>query len=225
MSPISVKPPRTTQPDLTAADLARLRAAGSVAIDNEMTGLNLNRDLLCLVQLCDPGGTVTFVRTREWAEATNLRALLLDESVLKVFHYALIDCSFLFKSVGVMPVNTYCTKIASKLVRTYTQSHGLASLITELFGVQLDKRQGTTDWWSGTLTAEQLAYAANDAAYLLPIRQRLEEKLAERGTLPSGITYSELNAHCQALMPTLVQLNLGGWSLGESGDASAAFAH
>jgi ribonuclease D len=225
MSKVSNARSLAPQPDLTADDLERLRRGGSVAVDNEMTGLNLNRDLLALVQLCDPNGHVTFVRTRDWHAATNLRALMLDAGVLKVFHYALMDCSFIVKHLGVMPVNMYCTKIASKLVRTYTSSHGLGSLVNELCGVQLNKTQQTTDWYSAELTRDQLEYAAGDVAWLLEIRQRLEAKLQARGTLPTGLSYAELNAQCQAALPTMVQLFLNGWSVGADGEPTAVFAH
>jgi ribonuclease D len=214
-----------TQDDLADADLERLRRSGIVALDCEMTGLNPQRDLLCLMQLCDRDGTVTFVRTQTWAEAHNLGVLLLDAAVVKVFHFALADGSFIVKQLGIMPQNMFCTKIASKLVRTYTQEHGLSALVRELFGVQLDKRQQTTDWFSTELSAEQLAYAANDVGYLIGIKEQLEAKLAARGLLPSGLSYAELNTRCQAFLPTLIHLQLNGWRLGSDGDAAAVFAH
>jgi ribonuclease D len=214
-----------TREDLSDDDLARLRRSGIVAVDCEMTGLNPHRDLLCLVQLCDRDGTVAFVRTREWAAAHNLRALLLDESLTKVFHFALADGSFIVKHLGIMPRGTYCTKIASKLVRTYTQEHGLGALVRELFGVQLSKAQQTTDWYTGELSGEQLAYAANDVGYLIGIKERLDAKLEARGALPTGLSYVELNASCQAFLPTLIHLVLNGWRAGSDGDAASVFAH
>ncbi len=99
--------------DLTESDLARLRAAKTVALDCEMTGLNPNRDLLCLVQLSDGADPTLIVKTQDWTQAANLRALLLDPAVTKIFHFAIMDCGFLVKYVGVMPVNVYCTKIAT----------------------------------------------------------------------------------------------------------------
>ena len=209
--------------DLTESDLARLRAAKTVALDCEMTGLNPNRDLLCLVQLSDGADPTLIVKTQDWTQAANLRALLLDPAVTKIFHFAIMDCGFLVKHVGVMPVNVYCTKIASKLARTYSPEHGLSSLVSELLGIDMDKTQQTT-FWGGALTERQLQYAARDVAYLIEIRQRLEKILKQKGVLPTGITYYELNLKCQAFIPTLTHLWVNGWDFGRE-DRSSVFGH
>ncbi len=212
------------QEDLTAEDVERLRASEAVSIDCEMTGLNPHRDLLCLVQVCDHDGRVNFLRRSDWESAVHLRKILSDAQVMKVFHYALMDCSFLMKHAGAEPVNLYCTKIASKLARTYSPEHGLSRLTQELLSVKLDKTQQTTNWLAEKLTTAQLKYAANDVIWLNEIRATLNALLERKGALPSGVTYTELNEHCRAFIPTLCHLFLGGWSLGDS-DRAAVFTH
>jgi ribonuclease D len=202
------------QEDLSASDLSRLRESSIVAMDCEMTGLNPHRDLLCLVQLCDRSGTVTIVRTENWLKAHLLQELLLDPNVTKVFHFAIMDYAFLLKHLNVRLTNVYCTKMASKIARTYSPKHGLADLVAELFDTELDKAQRTTFWCSDRLTAKQLEYAANDVAYLLEVKASLDTILDKKGILPTGISYKDLNSRCQAFIPTLVHLWLNGWDFG-----------
>jgi len=210
--------------DLTEADLLRLRTSHTLALDCEFTGLNPNRDLLCLVQISDGADPTLIVKTQDWSKAVNLRALLIDPAVTKIFHFAIMDCGFLLKHVGVMPVNVYCTKIASKLARTYSPEHGLAALASELLEIDMDKSQQTTFWGSDDLSERQLQYAGRDVAYLIEIRERLEKILKKKGTLPTGITYKELNLKCQAFIPTLTHLWVNGWDFGRE-DRSSVFGH
>ena len=212
------------QDDLTPEDLERLRASEAVAIDTEMTGLNAKRDLLCLVQVCDHDGYVNFLRTPDWSAAENLKTLLQDAEVPKIFHFALMDCSFLLEHTGVEPVNLYCTKIASKIARTYSPDHGLSKLVGELLDTKLDKTQQTSFWLAPELSQAQLKYAANDVMWLNELRAELESIMDHKGNLPSGISYRELNDRCQSFIPTLVQLFLNGWDVGQ-GDRNAIFSH
>jgi ribonuclease D len=210
--------------DLSEVDLARLSAAHTVALDCEMTGLNPNRDLLCLVQLSDGADPTLILKTQDWSKADNLRALLVDPAVTKIFHFAIMDCGFLLKYLGVMPVNAYCTKIASKLARTYSPEHGLSALVSELLEIDMDKTQQTTFWGGDSLSERQLQYAGRDVAYLIEIRERLESILKKKGTLPTGITYKELNLKCQAFIPYLTHLWVNGWDFGRE-DRSSVFGH
>ena len=144
-----------------------LTFTGSVAIDTETLGLNPHRDRLCLVQLSTGDGTAELVQIAQGqTRAPNLEALLRDRAVQKIFHYARFDVAVLFKSLGVMPENVWCTKIASRLVRTYTDRHGLKDLTRELLGIEISKQQQSSDWGAATLTDGQLDYAASDVLYL-----------------------------------------------------------
>lgn len=214
----------TLQEDLSEQDLIRLKESEAVSIDTEMTGLDPDRDILCLVQVCDHDGIVNFIRTRNWEKAENLKALLSDISVMKIFHFALMDCSFLLKKTGVEPANLYCTKVASKIARTYSPDHGLGKIVQELLGTKLDKSQQTTFWLAPELTAAQLKYAANDVMWLNELRAELDSMLDAKGTLPTGITYRELNERCREMLPTLIQLFANGWDLGDS-NRYAVFTH
>lgn len=210
--------------DLSEADLERLHSAHTAALDCEMTGLNPNRDLLCLVQISDGADPTLIVKTQDWSKASNLRAMLVDPAVTKIFHFAIMDCAFLLNYVGAMPVNVYCTKIASKLARTYSPEHGLAALVSELLDIEMDKSQQTTFWGSDDLTERQLVYASRDVAYLIEIREKLEKILKKKGMLPTGISYKDLNLKCQAFIPTLVHLWVNGWDFGRE-DRSSVFGH
>jgi len=142
----------------------------------------------------------------------------------KIFHFAMMDCSFLLHYTRVEPVNLYCTKIASKIARTYSPDHGLAKLTSELLGTKLDKTQQTSFWLAPKLSQAQLKYAANDVMWLNELRAELETIMDAKGALPSGMTYRELNDRCQDFLPTLIQLFLNDWDVGQ-GDRSAIFAH
>ena len=191
-----------------------IQETGIVALDCEMTGLNPHRDLLCLVQLCDVQQRVRIVKTQNWRKVPHLAQILEDDKIIKVFHFAIMDCGFLMKNVGVEVANAYCTKIASKLVRTYTEEHGLSSLAKELLQIDMDKSQQSTFWLADELTTKQLKYAANDVLYLLELRELLEEMLIQKGELSTNISYQSLNRRCQAFIPTLTQLWVNGWDFG-----------
>ena len=161
--------------DLPDALCQEYLAAEALAVDTETMGLIYQRDRLCLVQLCDPKGKVTAVRiAKGQTEAPNLKHLLEAANVLKVFHFARFDVAMLRQNLGIQVTPVFCTKIASKLARTYTNRHGLKELVLELEKVELDKSSQSSDWGNAAnLSDEQLDYAANDVRYLLSVRQKL----------------------------------------------------
>jgi len=178
----------------------------SVAIDTETLGLLPQRDRLCLVQLSGGDGNADLVQIAPGqVSAPNLERLLLDASVTKLFHYARFDIAVLYKTFGAMAGPLYCTKIASKLTRTYTDRHGLKDLARELLGVDLSKQQQSSDWGAPTLTDAQLAYAASDVLYLHALRDKLDLMLAREGR-------TELAAACFEFLPTRAKLDLAGWA-------------
>jgi ribonuclease D len=177
----------------------------AVAIDTETLGLNPHRDRLCLVQLSRGDGDADLVRIAPGqTRAPNLEKLLADPDILKLFHFARFDIAVMAKAFGVMAAPIYCTKIASKLARTYTDRHGLKELVRELLGVEISKQQQSSDWGAATLTDAQLAYAASDVLYLHALRERLDAMLAREGR-------SELAAACFGFLPTRARLDLAGW--------------
>ena len=161
---------------------AGLAFGPSVAIDTETLGLNVNRDRLCLVQLSSGDGNAHLVQFdgSNYA-APNLKALLTNPAVLKIFHYARFDIAVLEKNLGVVTAPIYCTKIASKLVRTYTDRHGLKDLVGELVGIELSKQQQSSDWAASELSQQQLAYAASDVLHLHALKAKLDAMLAREG--------------------------------------------
>lgn len=183
-----------------------LTFGASVAVDTETMGLNSLRDRLCLVQLSAGDGICHLVQFRQGVfDAPNLKALLSDPAVTKLFHFARFDLAALkhYLQVDCSPV--YCTKIASKLTRTFTDRHGLKDLCRELLGKDLSKQQQSSDWGAAELTQEQLRYAASDVLYLHEIRARLDEMLAREGR-------SALAQNCFGFLPTRSALDLAGWS-------------
>lgn len=176
-----------------------------VAIDSETMGLNPHRDRLCLVQLSGGDGTVHLVQfaAGQYA-APNLKALLSDAATLKIFHFARFDIAVLHKYLGVMTAPIYCTKIASKLARTYTDRHGLKDLVGELTGVELSKQQQSSDWGAESLTDAQRAYAASDVLYLHEVKAKLDAMLAREGR-------TELAASAFRFLPARAHLDLGGF--------------
>ena len=158
---------------------AGLSFGPSVAVDTETLGLNVHRDRLCLVQLSSGDGSAHLVQFdgSDYA-APNLKALLTDPAVLKIFHYARFDIAVIEKNLGVVTAPIYCTKIASKLVRTYTDRHGLKDLVGELVGIELSKQQQSSDWASSELSQQQLAYAASDVLHLHALKAKLDAMLA-----------------------------------------------
>ena len=185
-------------------DLSRYRQ--SAAVDTETMGLDHRRDRLCVVQLSPGDGTADVVQIpRGGAPAANLRALLVDNNVLKIFHFARFDLGVLQQSFGVMPGPVYCTKIASRLVRTYTDKHGLKDLIRDLLGIEVSKQQQLTDWGAGNLTDAQIAYAASDVLHLHALKDKLDSLLARESR-------EELAAACFRFLPDRVRLDLAGWA-------------
>jgi ribonuclease D len=158
---------------------AGLSFGPSVAVDTETLGLNVNRDRLCLVQLSSGDGSAHLVQFdgSDYA-APNLKALLTDPAILKIFHYARFDIAVIEKNLGVVTAPIYCTKIASKLVRTYTDRHGLKDLVGELVGIELTKQQQSSDWASSELSQQQLAYAASAVLHLHALKAKLDAMLA-----------------------------------------------
>ncbi len=154
----------------------------SVAVDTETLGLNLNRDRLCLVQLSAGDGSAHLVQFdgNDYA-APRLKALLSDTSILKIFHFARFDVAVLEKNLGVLTEPVYCTKIASKLVRTYTDRHGLKDITAELLGIELSKQQQSSDWAAKELSQQQLAYAASDVLHLHALKDKLDTMLDRDG--------------------------------------------
>jgi ribonuclease D len=189
--------------DLTEEALSEYRQAEALAVDTETMGLLPQRDRLCLVQLCDPRGRISVVRVAiGQTTAPNLKQLLEAPSVLKIFHFARFDLATIRYHLGIQVAPIFCTKIASKLARTYTPKHGLKDLILELEHVELDKTAQTSDWGNpANLTPEQLRYAANDVRYLISARSRLVEMLQREGRW-------ELAQQCFNCLPTIVSLDL-----------------
>lgn len=185
-------------------DIARFQ--GSIAIDTETMGLDPHRDRLCVVQLSRGDGSADVVQIPPGhADAPNLKALLGDPKLLKIFHYARFDLGILYKTLGIMPAPVYCTKIASRLCRTYTDRHGLKDLARDLLGLDLSKQQQLTDWGAESLTEPQVAYAASDVLHLHVLKDRLDAMLAREGR-------EELAAACFGFLPTRVRLDLAGWA-------------
>ena len=203
---MTVRLHRGDLPDLT-------RCTGAVAIDTETMGLNPHRDRLCVVQLSPGDGSADVVQIAAGqTDAPNLKRLLGDPSILKIFHFARFDIAVLFKAFGVMPAPLYCTKIASRLARTYTDKHGLKDLVRELLGTDLSKQQQSSDWGADQLSDAQIAYAASDVLHLHDLRKRLDTMLAREGR-------TELAAACFGFLPARARLDLAGWG------AEDIFAH
>jgi len=177
-----------------------------VAIDTETLGLNPKRDRLCLVQLSKGDGNAELVQiARGQKRAPNLERLLADPNVVKLFHFARFDVAALAETLGVMAQPVYCTKIASKIARTYTDRHGLKDIVKELLGVEISKQQQSSDWGAETLSEAQQAYAASDVLYLHELKSRLDAMLAREGR--SGLADA-----CFKFLPARVQLDLDGWA-------------
>ena len=178
----------------------------SVAVDTETLGLNPHRDRLCLVQLSAGDGRAHLVQIdRRNFDAPNLKALLADRSVTKIFHYARFDVAVLSKFLGVEVGPIYCTKIASKLTRTYTDRHGLKDLCRELLGIDLSKQQQSSDWGADELSETQLQYAASDVLYLHQLKAKLDDMLKREGR-------TDYAAACFRFLPTRAALDLAGWA-------------
>ena len=182
-----------------------LDLGNSVAIDTETLGLNLNRDRLCVVQLSSGDGQAHLVQiAKPAAPCPNLKALLADEAVEKIFHYARFDLAVLTRDIGPVAGPVWCTKIASKLVRTYTDRHGLRDLCSELLGIEISKQQQSSDWASKTLTTAQQKYAAGDVLYLHKLKQQLHHMLERESR-------TEMAEACFAFLKTRIMLDLHGF--------------
>ncbi len=182
-----------------------LKLGPIVAIDCETMGLNPHRDRLCVVQLSDGTGDAHIVQiAKGQTSAPNLTAMLADHDTLKLFHFGRFDIAAMYNAFGVLAAPVYCTKIASKLVRTYTDRHGLKVLLDELVGVDVSKQQQMSDWGAADLTEAQLAYAASDVLYLHLLKDKLDAMLAREDR-------SVMAQACFDFLPTRAVLDLAGW--------------
>src|SRR5450631_4039554 len=207
---MTVRLHRGDLPDLT-------RYTDSVAIDTETMGLHPHRDRLCVVQMSNGDGSADVVQIPKGygkgpGEAPNLKALLADPKLTKIFHFARFDLAALYNALGVMPQPVYCTKIASRLTRTYTDRHGPKDLVREVLNIDLSKQQQSSDLGAALLSEAQLAYAASDVLHLHALRERLDTMLAREGR-------SAVAQACFDFLPTRARLDLGGF------EADDIFAH
>jgi ribonuclease D len=185
-------------------DISRYR--GAVAIDTETMGLDVSRDRLCVVQLSPGDGSADVVQIPpHGADAPNLKRLLGDKALLKIFHFARFDLAVLCNAFGLMPEPIYCTKIASRLARTYTDKHGLKDLVREILGQDLSKQQQSSDWGAVELSEAQVAYAAADVTHLHALKERLDAMLAREGR-------EQLAQACFRFLPDRVRLDLAGFA-------------
>ncbi len=176
-----------------------------VAIDCETMGLNPHRDRLCVVQLSGGDGNAHLIQiAKGQTEAPNLCALLENPHVLKLFHFGRFDIAAMLNAFGAKAAPVYCTKIASRLIRTYTDRHGLAKLLQELLGIDISKQQQSSDWGADTLTQAQIDYAASDVLYLHKLRDVLNQMLVREGRL-------DIAQACFDFLPARAQLDLDGW--------------
>jgi ribonuclease D len=199
---MTVRLHRGDLPDLT-------RYTDSVAIDTETMGLHPHRDRLCVVQMSNGDGSADVVQIprdhgKGHADAPHLKALLANPKITKIFHFARFDLAALYNTFGVMPQPVYCTKIASRLGRTYTDRHGLKDLVREVLNIDLSKQQQSSDWGAQALSEAQLAYAASDVLHLHALRERLDAMLAREDRL--GLAQA-----CFEFLPTRARLDLQGW--------------
>ncbi|MBF0294240.1 MAG: ribonuclease D [Magnetococcales bacterium] len=178
-------------------------ASRYLAVDTEAMGLKTQRDRLCVVQMCNEDGVITLVQTRHY-QAPRLRTVLEAQSVQKIFHFARFDLAALKRWLDIEVAPVFCTKIASRLTRTYTDRHGLKDLVAELLAIELDKEQQSSDWAAQTLSPRQIAYASSDVIHLIEIYRHLLARLEREQRL-------ELALACMNVLPTRVALDLAGW--------------
>ena len=191
-----------------------LKLGPIIAIDTETMGLDPRRDRLCVVQLSDGSGDAHLVQIlKGQTHAPNLERLLTDPATLKLFHFGRFDIAALKQAFGVTTAPVWCTKIAAKLIRTFTDRHGLKYLLSDLVGVDVSKQQQTSDWGSEVLTEAQKEYAASDVLYLHQLKAELEARLKREGRL-------DLALRCFAFLPTRAEMDLLGW-----GDENDIFHH
>ena len=198
MTPPTIRIHEGDLPDLAAY-------SRSVAIDTETMGLDPHRDRLCVVQLSPGDGSADVVRVPQGASAApNIEALLADPQVEVLFHFGRFDIAVLAHAFGTLATNVYCTKIASRLVRTYTDRHGLKDLTRELLGIEISKQQQSSDWGADVLSDAQVEYAASDVLYLHELKVKLDERLRREGR-------ADLAARCFDFLPVRARLDLEGW--------------
>jgi ribonuclease D len=204
---VALKPFQICDNDLTPDLVKALAGEAYLAVDTETMGLIPQRDRLCVVQLANAAGEVVLLRfSRGVRQAPLLAKLLTDPGIEKIFHYARFDLAMLRYHLGIQVWPVFCTKIASKLARTYTSKHSLKDVVSELCGVELNKAAQSSDWGAvHALSAEQLEYAANDVRYLIPVRHKLAQMLQREERW-------ELAQRCFQHLPTLVELDLLGYS-------------
>ncbi len=215
----------TLSADISDKLLEMYLAEPEIAIDTELHGLRLYRDEVCLVQICDDKKNVCLVKPEHKQIPPNLKRLLTDQHVIKVFHFALSDIAFFKTSMNIDVGPFRCTKVMSKLIRTYTQGHGLNDLSMELLGHDLNKDQQQTNWAQNNLSSKQLEYAANDVLELVQIYRKLTKMMDNRPPLSSGRTVNELNIKAQAMLPGLIDLLVNGYGDKNGGWESSLFTH
>jgi ribonuclease D len=200
--------PELFEEDLSDERLQHYLSKSVIAVDTETRGLILRRDRLCLVQICDHDGVVSFVRYKgdkfDAAAKSNVKTLLEAPNVLKIFHFGRFDISVLKYYLGAQTNPVFCTKIASKLVRTYTDRHSLKDLVKELLRIELDKSDQTSDWSAPDLSDSQLEYAANDVRVLLPIYDKITALLEREGRM-------DLAQKLFQALPTICELDINGF--------------
>jgi ribonuclease D len=215
----------TLTSDISDNLLEMYLAEPEIAIDTELHGLRLYRDEVCLIQICDDKKNVSLIKPTAKQLPPNLKRLLTDPNVIKIFHFALSDVAFFKTSLNIEVAPFRCTKVMSKLIRTYTQGHGLKDLSLELLGHDLNKDQQQTNWAQNNLSSKQLEYAANDVLELIEIYRKLVKMMDDRPPLASGITVNELNKKSQAMIPGLVELLINGYGDKNGGWESSLFSH
>jgi len=196
-----------------------------IAIDTELHGLQLYRDQICLIQICDSNQNVCLIKPEVNYIPPNLKRLLSDQNIIKVFHFALTDVAFFKTSMNIDVTPYHCTKIMSKLIRTYTQGHGLKDLTQELLGHEINKDQQQTNWGHNKLSVKQLEYAAKDVLELIKIYRILKEMMVKRPPLNSGTKINELNDMAQSMLPGMVELLINGYGDKSRGWETSLFSH
>jgi ribonuclease D len=185
---------------------ANINFKNSVAIDTETMGLNIHRDRLCLLQISAGDGNAHLIQFEQYKyDAPNLKKILSDDSIEKIFHFARFDLASIKYYLNITIKNIYCTKIASRLIRTYTDSHGLKSICEELLGVEISKKQQSSDWGSADISEKQLEYAASDVLYLHALKEKLNKMLIRENRF-------EIFRSCVNFLPTRVELDLQNFS-------------
>ena len=212
-------------PDIPDNLMESYLSESEIAVDTELHGLRLYRDEVCLIQLCDDKKNVSLIKPENNQRPPNLMRLFTDQSVQKIFHFAITDVAFIKTSLNIEVKPFCCTKVMSKLIRTYTQDHGLKDLILEVHGKQINKEQQQSNWGDENLSQKQLEYAANDVLYLIKIYRKLLEMMNSRSQLKSGINIYDLNQKAQSFLPGLVELIINGYGDKDGGWGISLFSH